>query len=388
VSPRKGDSVARKASGENARSWSVDGAGQKCEPKAILLTGRDQRRCMSAKSVDFPCKKLILGTQTYGLRTEIGTPMVYCHARSSERRLQRLWCCGKESTSGCGKVARAKTVQIRGENEAKSGEAVKKIFKKYENTLDINWRLARLRLRQFLLLRNVPTFSLTYPHAGQSQRGVPVSAQLEKATMNSLRWTGSHTLQDLRLGAIRNAHMQLPRCVEPCAAAGVPDSEAEPEAQPGRPVTDKFANQKTVENIGQRIRQLRESRGMTQSQLQQSPRSRVPICRALKATDDAKPGTLRDLYGTSDVDWSEPVLRHPARFTQLANALTDVLHRLLVGELVRSRLGPGLRLGLASGIRTQPLRQGSNASPAIASARPVLHQPQVLQRMNFPVHLK
>src|SRR5262252_68693 len=32
--------------------------------------------------------------------------------------------------------------------------------------------------------------------------------------------------------------------------------------------TDKFANQQTVENIGQRIRQLRESRGMTQSQLQ------------------------------------------------------------------------------------------------------------------------
>lgn len=32
--------------------------------------------------------------------------------------------------------------------------------------------------------------------------------------------------------------------------------------------TDKFANQQTVENIGQRIRQLRESRAMTQSQLQ------------------------------------------------------------------------------------------------------------------------
>jgi len=31
---------------------------------------------------------------------------------------------------------------------------------------------------------------------------------------------------------------------------------------------DKWANRETVENIGQRIRQLRESRGMTQSQLQ------------------------------------------------------------------------------------------------------------------------
>jgi transcriptional regulator with XRE-family HTH domain len=40
----------------------------------------------------------------------------------------------------------------------------------------------------------------------------------------------------------------------------------------GQPFS-KFPNQETVENIGQRIRQLRESRGMTQSQLQ--ARSRV-----------------------------------------------------------------------------------------------------------------
>ncbi len=32
--------------------------------------------------------------------------------------------------------------------------------------------------------------------------------------------------------------------------------------------SDRFINQETVENIGQRIRQLRESRAMTQSQLQ------------------------------------------------------------------------------------------------------------------------
>jgi len=54
-----------------------------------------------------------------------------------------------------------------------------------------------------------------------------------------------------------------------CAETGVPDSEAPPlEEQGVEAVTDKFANQKTVENIGQRIRQLRESRSMTQSQLQ------------------------------------------------------------------------------------------------------------------------
>lgn len=43
----------------------------------------------------------------------------------------------------------------------------------------------------------------------------------------------------------------------------------EPTEAPGaEPPADKWANRETVENIGQRIRQLRESRGMTQSQLQ------------------------------------------------------------------------------------------------------------------------
>jgi transcriptional regulator with XRE-family HTH domain len=42
-----------------------------------------------------------------------------------------------------------------------------------------------------------------------------------------------------------------------------PEEEAGAEAAP-----EKFPNRETVENIGQRIRQLRESRGMTQSQLQ------------------------------------------------------------------------------------------------------------------------
>lgn len=48
-----------------------------------------------------------------------------------------------------------------------------------------------------------------------------------------------------------------------------------PEELPGddRQLFEKWPNRETVENIGQRIRQLRESRGMTQSQLQ--ARSRV-----------------------------------------------------------------------------------------------------------------
>ena len=44
----------------------------------------------------------------------------------------------------------------------------------------------------------------------------------------------------------------------------------EPQELPGddRQLFEKWPNRETVENIGQRIRQLRESRGMTQSQLQ------------------------------------------------------------------------------------------------------------------------
>jgi len=47
--------------------------------------------------------------------------------------------------------------------------------------------------------------------------------------------------------------------------------------------SSRVPNRETVENIGQRIRQLRESRGMTQSQLQ--ARSRFPglICHGSKA---------------------------------------------------------------------------------------------------------
>src|SRR5882757_9367815 len=103
-----------------------------------------------------------------------------------------------------------------------------------------------------------------------SQQGVPVSVQLEKE-MNSLEMdrevirckTCGLVQYRTRTGNCRRCVRALPQRLEFL----IP--EAEPEAQAGaEPVTDKFANQKTVENIGQRIRQLRESRGMTQSQLQ------------------------------------------------------------------------------------------------------------------------
>jgi transcriptional regulator with XRE-family HTH domain len=63
------------------------------------------------------------------------------------------------------------------------------------------------------------------------------------------------------------------RCLPPKVEFLIPPPE--PQELPGddRQLFEKWPNRETVENIGQRIRQLRESRGMTQSQLQ--ARSRV-----------------------------------------------------------------------------------------------------------------
>ena len=73
-----------------------------------------------------------------------------------------------------------------------------------------------------------------------------------------------------RVGNCRRCLRMLPPKVEFLVPPPVPQ-----EALPGddRQLFEKWPNRETVENIGQRIRQLRESRGMTQSQLQ--ARSRV-----------------------------------------------------------------------------------------------------------------
>src|SRR3984957_18633485 len=101
--------------------------------------------------------------------------------------------------------------------------------------------------------------------------GVPVSLQLEKESLNSLEMdrevirckTCGLVQYRTRTGNCRRCVRALPQRLEflipPPAAAEETNAEATPE---------KFANRETVENIGQRIRQLRESRAMTQSQLQ------------------------------------------------------------------------------------------------------------------------
>jgi transcriptional regulator with XRE-family HTH domain len=104
-----------------------------------------------------------------------------------------------------------------------------------------------------------------------SQQGVPVSAQIEKETMNSLEMdrevirckTCGLVQYRTRTGNCRRCVRALPQRLEFLIPPPAPPEEAVAE-----PTSEKFANQETVENIGQRIRQLRESRSMTQSQLQ------------------------------------------------------------------------------------------------------------------------
>src|SRR5256714_8641150 len=66
-----------------------------------------------------------------------------------------------------------------------------------------------------------------------------------------------------RTGNCRRCVRALPQRLEFLIPPPAPLEEAGTESSP-----EKFANRETVENIGQRIRQLRESRSMTQSQLQ------------------------------------------------------------------------------------------------------------------------
>jgi transcriptional regulator with XRE-family HTH domain len=98
-----------------------------------------------------------------------------------------------------------------------------------------------------------------------------VSLQLEKETCDSLEMdrevirckTCGLVQYRTRTGNCRRCVRALPQRLEFMIPTAAPSEEASAET-----ASEKFANRETVENIGQRIRQLRESRSMTQSQLQ------------------------------------------------------------------------------------------------------------------------
>jgi len=98
-----------------------------------------------------------------------------------------------------------------------------------------------------------------------------VSAQIEKEALNTFEMdrevirckTCGLVQYRTRTGNCRRCVRALPQRLE----FMIPPPEAVEETV-AEVATDRCANQETVENIGQRIRQLRESRSMTQSQLQ------------------------------------------------------------------------------------------------------------------------
>src|SRR5713226_5816469 len=80
-------------------------------------------------------------------------------------------------------------------------------------------------------------------------------------------------------------------------------------------------------------------------------------------------------------------LGHRARFAQLANALADILDRLLVDELFCCGFSDCfLRRCRWRNQELQTLRQGAHATAAIPSARPVLNETTRLTANDFPIH--
>lgn len=98
-----------------------------------------------------------------------------------------------------------------------------------------------------------------------------MSAQVNKDEMNTLEMdrevirckTCGLVQYRTRTGNCRRCVRALPQRLEFTIPPPAPAEEAAAE-----PASEQLVNQQTVENIGQRIRQLRESRSMTQSQLQ------------------------------------------------------------------------------------------------------------------------
>ncbi len=132
-----------------------------------------------------------------------------------------------------------------------------------------------------------------------------MSAQSDKAEMHSLELdrevirckTCGLVQYRTRTGNCRRCVRALPQRLEFLIPPPAPPEEAAAE-----PVSEKFINQQTVENIGQRIRQLRESRGMTQSQLQsRSKVSRSYLSRIESGQMTPSLGTLEKISAALNV---------------------------------------------------------------------------------------
>ncbi len=201
------------------------------------------------------------------------------------------------------------------EDRRKPGVERRRAGRKNEKSLKIllteNGRRTILPLRQSLPScerSSVPPLSARRTNC---QQGAPVSAQLEKETMNTLELdrevirckTCGLVQYRTRTGNCRRCVRALPQRLEFLIPPPAPEEEAAAE-----PASEKFVNQETVENIGQRIRQLRESRAMTQSQSAIALEGLAVLFVAhRKRADDAEPRHFGEDFRSAE-RWVEPLL--------------------------------------------------------------------------------
>ena len=170
-----------------------------------------------------------------------------------------------------------------------------------------------------------------------------------------------------------------------------------------RQLFESWPNQQTVENIGQRIRQLRESRGMTQSQLQARSRvSRSYLSRIESGQMTPSLGTLEKISEALGVGLSrffvpesngETLMEDPfiqgvrPYLRQLdVNQWQWILKRLeAITDNVTSRAAVQPSLYPASrSVAPMPARGMAPTAPAPPAAVPVRRPPHVVQRPAAP----
>ena len=128
----------------------------------------------------------------------------------------------------------------------------------------------------------------------------------------------------------RCLHLLTPKrqfLVPPPAMQELPGDDRQP--------FEKWPNCETVENIGQRIRQLRESRGITQSQLQLRSHVSVVLVPDRKRTNDTQPRNAGKTFRSA---WrrSEPLL---CTGNERRNSLGRSIHSDVAAVPAAARLG-------------------------------------------------
>src|SRR6266581_2505387 len=158
--------------------------------------------------------------------------------------------------------------------------------------------------------------------------------------------------------------------------------------QDGLPLFPVQLPQERTQSLDERIFQQRFAVGFRDKETVQADVERLgnllqraEARRHLTAFDAREVGA-RDLRARLQL-----ALGHRARFAQLANALADILDRLLVDELLRRWFsGCFLRTRRWRNQELQTLRQSAHATAAISSARSVLDETTGLTANDFPIH--